>query len=502
MSEIRASGTIFSLKPLNQRALDVVWSAPAHFHPVRNRGIPHLDIRAPYGLPAGDMATVLIIGSTEGERDLSIEGDDIVTPHCTFSVNQRTGVLLVEDETGGWTTLRPHRQQQYESPLSAERPRAVIMGGVNPFLFVGEPGKEAKFQIEVHLSPEHILRIMEHRRTEISKDDRDKYPPVSFPGQTPFPAGGLMRHQPVSELGRGAFGKVMKTVDLYSGDYVAVKIILPTSNPRYLKTWQENVKLAQVREVGNLARISHPNIVEYLGSQGWDTPTVQIFMPMMRGGLESLAERYRTPLYPNLIEERVLRPATLQILSALDYLAFHGFIHRDIKGENILYDLGAEDNYIFRLADFGLSQEVSEAPIDAGTTLYIPPEIYNDGHQTPKIDMWALFVTFLYLRDADFRRFADTPDVGDHQKLHGRIMSLAMEGNNNMSTLSCMAIYHPELRYSAAQMLLGIFEMPALLTTPVDQIPPHDPNHFTNWSQSIFLDTAEDAAYLQEILGV
>ena len=36
-----------------------------------------------------------------------------------------------------------------------------------------------------------------------------------------------------------------------------------------------------------------------------------------------------------------------EMLEALDYLAFRGWIHRDVKLENILYTPSGDDNYHF-----------------------------------------------------------------------------------------------------------------------------------------------------------
>jgi serine/threonine protein kinase len=82
---------------------------------------------------------------------------------------------------------------------------------------------------------------------------------------------------------------------------------------------------------------------------------------------------------------------TLEILTGLDRLHEKGYVHRDIKPDNILITNGSHC-----LADFGISREIkshSKATSTAGTLEYMPPEAFaKNASITKQTDIWAVGV--------------------------------------------------------------------------------------------------------------
>jgi len=78
-----------------------------------------------------------------------------------------------------------------------------------------------------------------------------------------------------------------------------------------------------------------------------------------------------------------------QMLQALDCIAWKGIVHRDVKPENILYISQPDAQYQFQLGDFGLCNRIIDAATFAGSRLYMPPEMFQEGDQTHKVDVWS-----------------------------------------------------------------------------------------------------------------
>lgn len=90
------------------------------------------------------------------------------------------------------------------------------------------------------------------------------------------------------------------------------------------------------------------------------------------------------------------------------------------------------------------------------------PEMFHDqGPQTTKVDVWSLFATTMSV----------TGRAGFHERLasYHEGFKLIQAGASEMKDLSSMARVDPNLRASAAQMLMKIFEGEGL-STPRHQV--------------------------------
>jgi serine/threonine protein kinase len=178
-------------------------------------------------------------------------------------------------------------------------------------------------------------------------------------------------------LGVGSFGKVFSGLNISNGMKMAIKEV-SVRNHHNTKNSKLQVKALQ-REVAILARLDHPNIIKYLGTEFSDN-TLRIFLEIATEGSlkDSLREFGAFP-------EPLIRCYANDIVSGLNYLHSCKIIHRDIKPANLLLSHG-----MVKLADFGCSSHSilhhpnaglgeTEHSTVTGTTIYMAPEVMQAG---------------------------------------------------------------------------------------------------------------------------
>jgi serine/threonine protein kinase len=141
-------------------------------------------------------------------------------------------------------------------------------------------------------------------------------------------------------------------------------------------------------EVSVLAEIQkHPNIVGFYGvclmeSPSYSSPKWAIQMEYCRGGdLVNAISRSR-------MTEDEAYDLMLDVLEGLAHMHGHGFVHRDVKPDNVLI---ANDGTA-KLADFGISAKLSDPTAMAkrcGSPGYIAPEVWEHKEYGIKIDSFS-----------------------------------------------------------------------------------------------------------------
>jgi len=179
---------------------------------------------------------------------------------------------------------------------------------------------------------------------------------------------------------------------------VALKVMLPRM------VVDEGAQEIFIREIEVTRALRHPNIVGLL-DVGRHQGRFYFALEYCAGGS---AEQLRRRL-----GGRVPLPSTLHLaVGALEGLAAAheaGFVHRDIKPDNVL--LG-EDGAA-RLADFGLAKSFQQAGLSgltatgavAGTFEFMPREQLTSYRQArPSTDVWSMAATIYYLLTGQYAR--------------------------------------------------------------------------------------------------
>lgn len=220
---------------------------------------------------------------------------------------------------------------------------------------------------------EHLSFVCEDCRVEL------KNAPQPIPG-----------YDVVKIIGRGGMGNVMLGRSHKSGNSVAIKTLLP----EFAVT--EKAMKRFIREIDVAAALNHQNIVQFV-DRGVHKGVVYLVTEFVEGlDAAKLADSRGGRLPPQETLEIIK-----QALDGLSYAHTQGYIHRDIKDQNILVG-GKWPNYTAKLTDFGLAKSFAQSGMSgvtmagemAGTLAYMPPEqLKNFRDVKPQSDIYAVGMT-------------------------------------------------------------------------------------------------------------
>ncbi len=200
----------------------------------------------------------------------------------------------------------------------------------------------------------------------------------------------IPNYQMIRVLGQGGMGSVMLARSIKDGQAVAIKTLLPE-----VAVSEQSLKRF-MREIEVSSSLQHPNIVSYI-EHGSHNGIVYLVTEYVTGMDASKLAKQRGG---KLNYKEVVRIIE-QTLAALDFAHNKGFVHRDIKEQNILVD-GSYPNYLAKLTDFGLSKSYRQTGMSgvtmvgdvAGTIAYMPPEQVRDFKEVrPPSDIYAVGMT-------------------------------------------------------------------------------------------------------------
>lgn len=149
------------------------------------------------------------------------------------------------------------------------------------------------------------------------------------------------------------------------GGFAAVfKAQLQNKDGTTLQVAAKRLDLPDYKEIENLAKLSHPNIISYLGYfKDEDTliTSITIITELAENGdLRSYLKSCSGPLAKDLSSRWIKEAA-----EAVKYLHHNNVVHRDIKSNNYLIMA----DYTLKLGDFGLAKELDEtmSTVSSGT---------------------------------------------------------------------------------------------------------------------------------------
>ncbi|KAG8043791.1 hypothetical protein GUJ93_ZPchr0458g22664 [Zizania palustris] len=173
------------------------------------------------------------------------------------------------------------------------------------------------------------------------------------------------------EIGKGAYGRVYKGLDLENGDFVAIKQVSLENIP------QEDLSII-MQEIDLLKNLNHKNIVKYLGSLKTKSH-LHIILEYVENG--SLAT--------------IIKPINLD--HSLNHWWLSTLPRLFVDTMNLPHFLGG----LVKLADFGVATKLTEADINThsvvGTPYWMAPEVIEMSGVCASSDIWSVGCTVIEL---------------------------------------------------------------------------------------------------------
>ncbi|MFF8912597.1 Stk1 family PASTA domain-containing Ser/Thr kinase [Streptomyces sp. NPDC015032] len=214
------------------------------------------------------------------------------------------------------------------------------------------------------------------------------------------------RYRVDARIAVGGMATVYRAMDTRLDRVLALKVMHPA-----LATDASFVERF-IREAKSVARLAHPNVVAVF-DQGAQGQYVYLAMEYVAGCTLRDVLRDRGALQPRAALD-ILEP----VLAALGAAHRAGFVHRDMKPENVLIG----DDGRVKVADFGLVRAVGTVTNTTGSVLgtvsYLAPEQIENGTADTRTDVYACGVVLYEMLTGSKPRAGDTPAQVIYQHLN------------------------------------------------------------------------------------
>lgn len=244
--------------------------------------------------------------------------------------------------------------------------------------------------------------LVEDNLISNSKSEIQEEPPENFE---------LQGYAILQKIGEGAEASVYSATKIGTSDIIALKVFrkekrLGTEKPK-------EIEIAQ--------SLNHPNCLPILGSFVTPSNEYVISMPLSKYGAFQISKK------PELTTYDAIRFLD-QVGRALEYMHNNGYVHRDIKPQNVLIF-----DSVLTLCDFSVSTKLNNPNEllsgEIGTSFFMAPQVANQEPYKPKpADMWSLgvsaFVLIYGTYPYDLQQIYDSAGINNPKNNVSRIQPL------------------------------------------------------------------------------
>ncbi|MET7574490.1 Stk1 family PASTA domain-containing Ser/Thr kinase [Streptomyces sp. NPDC005492] len=274
------------------------------------------------------------------------------------------------------------------------------------------------------------------------------------------------RYRVDARIAVGGMATVYRAVDTRLDRVLALKVMHPglAADASFVDRF--------IREAKSVARLAHPNVVQVF-DQGAQGSYVYLAMEYVAGCTLRDVLRERGALQPRAALD-ILEP----VLAALGAAHRAGFVHRDMKPENVLIG----DDGRVKVADFGLVRSVDTVTSTTGSVLgtvsYLAPEQIEGTTADPRVDVYACGVVLYEMLTGQKPHDGDSAAIVLYKHLHedvpppsALVPGLAFELDELVATATART---PDIRPYDAVALFGLVRdaRSGLSTEQLDAVPP------------------------------
>ncbi|MET7489135.1 Stk1 family PASTA domain-containing Ser/Thr kinase [Streptomyces sp. NPDC005538] len=274
------------------------------------------------------------------------------------------------------------------------------------------------------------------------------------------------RYRVDARIAVGGMATVYRAVDTRLDRVLALKVMHPglAADASFVDRF--------IREAKSVARLAHPNVVQVF-DQGAQGSYVYLAMEYVAGCTLRDVLRERGALQPRAALD-ILEP----VLAALGAAHRAGFVHRDMKPENVLIG----DDGRVKVADFGLVRSVDTVTSTTGAVLgtvsYLAPEQIEGTTADPRVDVYACGVVLYEMLTGQKPHDGDSAAIVLYKHLHedvpppsALVPGLAYELDELVATATART---PDIRPYDAVALFGLVReaRSGLNTEQLDAVPP------------------------------